>query len=51
MISMVRMFKQMCGVVILALGLQQGTLHLMVRPEGDVAMKPMEMASFRKLFK
>lgn len=34
-----------------ALGLHQGALHLAVRGEGDVEMKPMEMASFRKLFR
>lgn len=35
----------------LALGLRQGDIHIAVRPEGDTEMKPMEMASFRKLFK
>lgn len=34
----------------LALGVRQGELQLAVRPEGDTEMKPMEIASFRKLF-
>ena len=34
-----------------ALAVQQGSVHLLLRPEGDVEMKPMEMASFRKLFR
>jgi Flp pilus assembly protein CpaB len=34
----------------LALSLQQGSLLLSVRAEGDKEMHPMEMASFRKLF-
>jgi Flp pilus assembly protein CpaB len=34
----------------LALGLKQGDLTLTVRSDGDKEMKPMEMASFRKLF-
>jgi Flp pilus assembly protein CpaB len=35
----------------LALSLQQGAVHLSLRAEGDVEMHPMEMASFRKLFR
>lgn len=35
----------------LALALVQGSIHLIRRFEGDREMKPMEMASFRKLFK
>jgi len=34
-----------------ALGAQQGELHIAARSEGDVEMHPMEMASFRKLFR
>ena len=34
-----------------ALSVQQGSVHLLVRAEGDTEMKPMEMASFRKLFR
>lgn len=34
-----------------ALAVQQGAVHLLVRAEGDAEMKPMEMASFRKLFR
>lgn len=35
----------------LALALVQGSVHLIRRFEGDREMKPMEMASFRKLFR
>jgi pilus assembly protein CpaB len=35
----------------LALAIQQGSVQLTLRAEGDVEMHPMEMASFRKLFK
>jgi Flp pilus assembly protein CpaB len=35
----------------LALSLQQGELRLSVRAPGDKEMHPMEMASFRKLFR
>lgn len=35
----------------LALSLQQGELRLSVRADGDKEMRPMEMASFRKLFR
>jgi hypothetical protein len=34
-----------------ALALQEGAVHLLMRAEGDKEMKPMEMASFRKLFR
>lgn len=34
-----------------ALSVQQGTIQLLRRPEGDTEMHPMEMASFRKLFR
>jgi hypothetical protein len=34
-----------------ALAVQQGEVHLLLRAEGDTKMVPMEMASFRKLFK
>ncbi len=34
-----------------ALGRRQGELELLIRGDGDTAMKPMEMASFRKLFR
>ncbi|MDD5657060.1 MAG: RcpC/CpaB family pilus assembly protein [Elusimicrobia bacterium] len=34
-----------------ALAMHQGDIHLSVRAEGDTKMEPMEMASFRKLFK
>ena len=34
-----------------ALAVQQGAVQLLVRAEGDKEMKPMEMASFRKLFR
>lgn len=34
-----------------ALGQMQGELSLSVRAEGDTEMHPMEMASFRKLFR
>jgi Flp pilus assembly protein CpaB len=35
----------------LALALQQGELYITVRAEGDKELHPMEMASFRKLFR
>ena len=35
----------------LALSLQQGALYLSLRASGDMKMEPMEMASFRKLFR
>jgi Flp pilus assembly protein CpaB len=35
----------------LALSLQQGELRLVRRAEGDTELHPMEMASFRKLFR
>ena len=35
----------------LALGLMQGDMQISVRAPGDKEMHPMEMASFRKLFK
>ena len=35
----------------LALSLQKGAVQLTLRAPGDAAMKPMEMASFRKLFR
>lgn len=34
-----------------ALSLEQGSITLIVRPEGDIEMKPMEMSSLRKLFR
>jgi Flp pilus assembly protein CpaB len=34
-----------------ALAVMQGELQIAVRPEGDKEMKPMEMASLRKLFR
>jgi Flp pilus assembly protein CpaB len=34
-----------------ALAVQQGAVQLLVRAEGDTHMEPMEMASFRKLFR
>jgi Flp pilus assembly protein CpaB len=34
-----------------ALAVQQGAVQLLVRSEGDAHMEPMEMASFRKLFR
>ncbi len=34
-----------------ALSLEQGSVHLSRRPAGDAEMRPMEMATFRKLFK
>lgn len=34
-----------------ALSLEQGSLHLARRASGDAEMHPMEMATFRKLFK
>ena len=34
-----------------ALGVAQGTIHISVRAPGDVELKPMEMASFRKLIR
>lgn len=34
-----------------ALAVQQGSVQLLLRAEGDTEMHPMEMASFRKLFK
>ncbi len=34
-----------------ALSLLQGSITLIVRPEGDIEMKPMEMSSLRKLFR
>jgi Flp pilus assembly protein CpaB len=34
-----------------ALSIQQGAIRLLRRAEGDMTMKPMEMASFRKLFR
>lgn len=34
-----------------ALAVQEGAVQLLVRAEGDKEMKPMEMASFRKLFR
>ena len=34
-----------------ALSQVQGTIHIVVRAEGDTAMTQMEMATFRKLFK
>ena len=35
----------------LALSLQQGSVQLLIRAPGDKEMKPMEMASLRKLFR
>ena len=34
-----------------ALAVQQGSVQLLIRAAGDVEMHPMEMASFRKLFR
>lgn len=35
----------------MALALVQGEVHVLVRAEGDLEMHPLEMASFRKLFR
>jgi len=35
----------------LALSMMQGTIYVLVRAKGDTEMHPLEMASFRKLFR